>query len=397
MPYEDDLANALRGAAELAPRPHLAAFAAGAAARGRVIRRRRRAAVLAVSTGMVLLALTAAAVLPGGGGGGVAPAGEQPITGAFMERTVRTLLPPGTVSDAHGAGLGEVQPPQAGPQVVFVFDDGHGPTRLSLTTERVALPVDASTEGTECMTGDQPGECERTVRPDGTIVLVQSATGRPGSADRTRTVLATGPDGRRIRLDAVAGAPGQTATATDISITVPQMVAIVTSGDWDPVFGALVAPKYPKTAFSGLPAARIAETAVALLPQGVTATVPEGRFGDGQSDLTLAGRDRQAHLGLTAQRGAVITREAFESSVDPNSRVRTADGTSVVRREVQADSDENGPVLSWAVEALHPDGTRVSAVQTAPGVWPDVPPLPGREVLTMDQLVTLTASPTWRG
>ncbi|MFD0568764.1 hypothetical protein ACFQ0T_04995 [Kitasatospora gansuensis] len=40
MPYEDDLTDALRGAAELAPQLQLSAFAAGAAARGRAIRRR---------------------------------------------------------------------------------------------------------------------------------------------------------------------------------------------------------------------------------------------------------------------------------------------------------------------------------------------------------------------
>ncbi|MFJ1708395.1 hypothetical protein [Kitasatospora sp. NPDC088346] len=394
MPYEDDLTDALRGAADLAPQPHLPAFVAGAAARGRAIRRRRRVAVSAASTAVALFALTAVAVFPRGG---TAPAADQRVSRAFMERTVRALLPSGTVSDVHAAGLGEAGRPGVGPGVALVFDDGHGPTRLTLSTERMALPIDADTPGAECVTGDQPGECERTVRPDGTIVLVKQATERQEQPGRTWTAFATGPDGRRIRLDATVRGPVPEAGGTGVSITVPQMVDVVTSSAWGPVFEALVTPQYPKTAFSGLPADRIAGTAVTLLPAGVTAAVPEGRFGNGQSQLTLTGAGRTALLTLTAQRDGVITREAFESGVDPGSLVRTADGTSVVTREVRGDSDESLPVLSWAVEALHPDGTRVSVVQTAPGVWPDVPPLPGREVLTKEQLVTLAASPSWRG
>ncbi|MFD0568765.1 hypothetical protein ACFQ0T_05000 [Kitasatospora gansuensis] len=349
-----------------------------------------------MTTAVALLSLTAVAVLPGDGDT-LVPVAEQPVSGAFMERTVRTLLPPGTVSKVQTTGLAEARPPGTGPGLALTFDDGHGPTRIQLSTERMALPIDGNTQGTECVIGDQPGTCERLVLADRTIVLTRQLTERQGPVTGGRTVLATGPDGRQVRLDAFDDGPGQPDTGAEGSLSVPQLVGIAISEAWDPVFRALDTPRYPKDAFSGLPAARIAAIAVPLLPAGTTAKIPEGRFADGRSELTLTGQGRQVVLDISAQHVGVITREAFEAGAAPGTVTHTADGTSVVRREVQPDSDLNGPVVSWAVEALHPDGTRVSAVQSVPGTWPDVPPLPGREVLTMDQLVALVAAPVWRG
>ncbi|MFJ9519947.1 hypothetical protein ACIRPK_17015 [Kitasatospora sp. NPDC101801] len=393
MSHEDDLAKALRGAAALAPQPSPPAFAAGAAARGRAIRRRRRAAALAGAAALALCTVTAVAVLPGAGGGTTVASEDPSISAAFMEQTVRALLPPGQVAEVRASGVTKAKPFGEIAQIALTLDDGKGPTQLGLTTERVALPVDADTPGTECMAGIQHGTCERTVRPDGTILVVEQDSWVQAPVRRQWVVTATTTDGRRIRLEASLAAGER----TDSAVGVPQMIGIVTSSTWDPVFGAVTTPRYPKEAFSGLPAARIAATATALLPPGVTAKAPDGRFANGQTVLTLTGQDRQVVLNLGAQPKAMITREAFEAGADPSTLIRTADGTSVVRRESRADSDESGPVLSWSAEALHPDGTRVSVGQTAPGVWPDVPPLSGREVLTMDQLVAIAASPTWRG
>ncbi|MGW4650704.1 hypothetical protein [Kitasatospora sp. NPDC004289] len=389
MSYEDEFAQALRGAAASAPQSEPTALAAGAATRGRALRRRRRTVRLGVCAAVVASGLATAALLPGAGT--VTPADDQPISAAFMERTVRSLLPPGSVTGIHGSGIGTRGFGSVGPTVALMLDVGHGPVQFSLTTERMPLPVDADTPGTECLTSGQPAVCTRTEGADGTIVLLQR-TQDPGEAGGRKGLLlqTTTAEGRRIRLDLSGQDP-------EASLTVAQLTALATSPEWDPVFSALAVPGYPKSAFQGMPADRIAATGLALLPPGVTGKAAEGRFGNGEQRIALTGDGREAQLGLSVHLHDQITPQAFESGAQPGELTRAADGTAVIARRVRDNSDDTAPVKSWSVEALHADGTRVGLVQTGPGVWPDVPPMDGREVLSLDQLVAMAGSPAWRG
>ncbi|MFI5531332.1 hypothetical protein ACIA8O_22650 [Kitasatospora sp. NPDC051853] len=387
MSYEDELARALRGAADLAPRPEPAVLAAGAAARGRVLRRRRRAVRAGVCAAVVASALTTVALLPGSE---PAPPAERPmVSAAFMELTVRALLPPGSVVEVLGSTGGRPDPHANGPMVELMLDDGHGPVRFSVSTERMALPVDADTPGAECPATRQAEQCVRTEGADGTIVLVQRAVERAEQGGRkTLVVQTTNREGRRVRLDLAGQDP-------ESSLTVDRLTEIATSPAWDPVFVGLAVPDRPKEDNLGMPADRIASTVRALLPAGVDGKAPEGRFANGEQWLALTGNGREARLTVSVHLRSPIRPEAFGRGEE--GLTRTADGASVLTRELRDDSDAKAPVTIRTVDVLHPDGTRVILSQSGPGVWPDLPPLEGREVLSLQQLVALAASPAWRG
>lgn len=388
MPFEEDLTVTLRGAADLAPDPRMIELATGAAERGRQLRRRRRARLLGGTAAVALLGLAATSLLPGGGitqQPGVLP--SETINGAFMERTIASLLPPGQVTNVKGFGIGEMA--RGGPSVSFLFDDGKGAGQVNLSTNRMALPIDQDTEGTECFDSSEFEGCIRTVLPDGSILVVMKQLGQMPKGSESWIVIATTPGGRQVRLDARNTVYGSPPLRADPSLTVEQLTTVVTSEAWDPLFGQLATPGSGKPAVPGPAPARILETVEALLPPGARAERPaveQRRSGSASLKVTLDGHTSGLFIAVMPK---------WEGSAEGFGTTTTSDGVRLSVGERGISKSGGGPAVSWDVDALHPDGTRVIVTEGNSDANGPLP-LAGAEALTMDQLKAIATSPTWR-
>lgn len=185
----DAFTLALRRAADGLPPADGLGLVSGGYARGRTLRRRRAAvitagvAVLALAgTGGVLAAGAghgqaraetgtgvAAAPVLGGSPASAAPASATsaapPVSARQMEDLLISFLPHGTISGRDGRGTDSELPPYA--QVVF--DDGHGPSEISVgvdTTSETPPPCPAHSPAGE--------SCTRTHVHGGTLTVIKT-------------------------------------------------------------------------------------------------------------------------------------------------------------------------------------------------------------------------------
>ncbi|MEU9129506.1 hypothetical protein AB0D08_15600 [Kitasatospora sp. NPDC048540] len=412
MTFEEDFSHALRDAAELSPDPPAVALARSAARIGHLRRQRRRAVLVTSSLAAVVLAglTVAGAHLPGLK---TTPSGghrSDRITGPFMDRTIRALLPTGEVQESRAFGLGEVQAPGAGPLVSVVFDDGRGSAMVTLTTDRVALPITTKTNGTECWDSfSSPVEaCTRTPRPDGSVLLIQKLHPRDQYDVRTWMAVYTGADGHQIRVDETnsrnAGLP---LTRDAPPLNDEQLAALVTSRLWDPVFEEFTGPATPRPTapVTRAPArppasAEVLAKATALLPAGVTAGDGGTQESEGTAHFPVTSQGRESTLAVTVtphwrEEDQDDPKTFFRGFADSGTLSTAADGTLVIVRVTGASKGSPEPALHWSVEALHPDGTMVQVNEwIGAKVWDAVP---GTPALTTDQLTALVTGPAWRG
>ncbi|WP_457033802.1 hypothetical protein [Kitasatospora sp. P5_F3] len=386
MPFEEDFTRTLRQAADLAPDPRMRELAIGAAGRGRQLRYRRRARLLGGTAALAAVGLAATSFLPGGVTLQPSALPSESISGAFMERTVASLLPPGQVTDLKGFGVGETA--HGGPHASFLFDDGKGAGQVNLSTNRMALPIDQDTVGTECFELDQTEGCTRTVLPDGSILVVMKVREQQPKGSRKSIVIATTPTGRQVRLDAFNTVHGSLPLRDEPSLTVEQSTTVVTSEAWAPLFDRLTVPGSGKPAVPGPAPAKILTTVEALLPSGAGLERPaieQRPSGTADFKVTLAGHT--SGLVVTVMPKWQGQREMFETT--------TPDGISITTGERGTTKSGGGPAVFWDVDVLHPDGTRVMISEG--NVNADGPqPLAGAEALTMDQLKTIATNPAWR-
>ncbi|KJS59651.1 hypothetical protein [Streptomyces rubellomurinus] len=412
MPLDDRFAALLHDAAELAPDPPAAELAASA--RRRHLRaRRRRTAVVAAATAVVALTALGTRLLPGAdpgpGSTRLAPSGGWPegITGTFMTDTLVSLLPPGQITAAGGYGTNDGAVPGLPPSAHLLYDDGQGAGMVTLSVDRVALPISETTAGTQCADPvESPTEgCERTVLPDGGIVVVDRLAPVEPMKVRKWQATYTGPDGRRLQIWEVnATSYGPPLSRPNPPLTPRQLTAAVTSNAWDPLFapGAATTPapgNSPEP--SGPSADRIIATARALLPPGTLADPGATQHTTGRAHLsvTLDGRTSMLSVRADPRRAdaasAARVRQAYEhgDGVDP-AAVRTPDGTLVQVRQLHASKSGDGPVLRWIVTALHPDDTEVTVAEWNGTDEPNA--RPGTPALTTEQLTAIAVAAPWR-
>ncbi|MDH6135624.1 hypothetical protein P3T37_005040 [Kitasatospora sp. MAA4] len=399
MPFDDNFSQALREAAELAPEIPMDTLVDGAQSRSRRRTVRRRTAVAASAAGVLLAGLAVTQLQPSGSSLATSDGRSSQITGAFMDRTFKSLLPPGRVTEDQGAGIGQVDPPGAGPRATLKFDDGHGAGMINLSTNRVPAPVARGAQDTECPDPftSPDANCVRTVRPDGSILLVNKLALRPGGP-LTWNVTWTGTDGRQIRIDeynSVTAAPPTTRPEPPLSIE--QVTAIETSSAWDPVFEQFAAPASgaPSPGTHVAPPAEVIATAAALLPTGAQhSTSTDGQTSPDTAHFTVTLGGHTSVLQVTVypnwdQGGNVAPHTVFEDSANGGPLTRTPNGTEVLARTSGA-----GSTLHLMVDTLHPDGTRVTVTEwnDPKGHQPAGDPL----ALTLDQLTTLATGSTWQ-
>ncbi|MEV4610981.1 hypothetical protein AB0K43_00060 [Kitasatospora sp. NPDC049258] len=410
MTFEEDFSHALRGAADLAPdRP--GDVLARAAVRIGYRRRQRRRSLLAAGAGV--LALAGVTVVGVATHGPYSPAGRprsDRITGDFMLRTMTSLLPTGQVVEGRGFGIGEVSPPEAGPVASVIFDDGRGAAMISLNTDRVALPITGRTGGTQCTDSfDEPVEsCTRTVRPDGSVLLIEKFGQRNEYMAKTWTAIYTGTDGRHVRVDETnSRTTGVPFSRENPPLNEEQLAALVTSGLWDPLFEEFIGPPTPRptapvtrTPAPLPPAAEVLERAERQLPAGAEAADggAQESAGTAHFPVTLDGRTSTLTVSVTPHWRAddlADPRAFFLDSGGSDPVTRTPDGTAVIVRVTGASKGSSDPALHWNVEALHPDGTLVTVGEfNGDRIWNAGP---GSPALSTDQLIALATGPVWRG
>ncbi|KQV17545.1 MULTISPECIES: hypothetical protein [unclassified Kitasatospora] len=386
MPFEEDFTRTLRQAADLAPDPQMSQLAIGAAGRGRQLRYRRRARLLGGTAALAAVGLAATSFLPGGVTLQPSALPSENISGAFMERTVASLLPPGQVTELKGFGTNDMS--HGGPGVSFLFDDGKGTGQVSLSTDRMALPIDQDTMGTECLALDLSEGCTRTVLPDGSILVVMKAREQQPKGARKSIVIATAPTGRQVRLDAFNTVHGSLPLRDEPSLTVEQSTAVVTSEAWAPLFDQLTVPGSGRPTAPGPAPAKILTTIEALLPSGARLERPAvEQRPSGRADFKVTLDGHTSGLVVIVMPKWEGQREMFETT--------TPDGFSITTGERGMTKGGSGPAVFWDVDVLHPDGTRVLISES--NIDANGPqPLAGAEALTMDQLQAIAANPAWR-
>ncbi|WP_035849402.1 hypothetical protein [Kitasatospora azatica] len=402
MPFDDKFTRLLQEAAELAPDPPGSALADAAERRSRRHTARRRAAVAGGAAALLVVGLGAAELRPGGLSVAASHDRSGGVSAQFMIDTLTSLLPPGRISEAHGSGIGDGSTPGGGPQASLLYDDGHGAALVQLTTDRLSLPVTRWTGGTQCPDPfNAPVEgCTRTVRPDGSVVVFQREAPRTAGAPATWTVLYTGTDGRRVRIDErnsrTTGAP---TTRPQPPLGGDQLTAVAVSAEWDLLFAEFtVSASAPPAATAERTPSEIIAAVEKLLPAGARCEAdPSKQVTLGTAHLTVTLEGRTSMLTITALRDWNLglprsPRETFDAAPQSNTVTHTADGTSVVSWSAEPGTD-GGTVRGRVVHTQHPDGTRVEVVE-----WSGTNGYQFTDTalaLSSDQLAAIAADTSW--
>ncbi|MFD9127652.1 hypothetical protein [Kitasatospora sp. NPDC059571] len=396
MSWEENFTAALGSAAELAPEPEPNGLADAAERRGRQRRRNRRATVLggAAAVAATVLAVGSGLIGPGGvagiGGPGGRPAAR--VSDAYMRDTLAALMPAGQVRNAHGWGRSNTGNPVA----ALEFEGANGPGRISLDVRQVSLPITAGTEDTQCADpfGEPVESCTRTTRRDGSILVVYVLLPRQQGMSKSLTAVHTRADGEQVRLDAFDPDGGQ-----GVALTADQAVAVVTSSAWDRASDGVRPTDAPRPGVSSPAPSALLATLTGLLPAGATADqagAPQSTPGVARVKVTFEGR--ASWLSVTVwphwgQEGKDDPRQVFEAA-GGQGLTHTADGTGVITRADGASKGGGGPTLTWGVDTLHPDGTRVDLSEwNGPNGYAFEP---GTPALSVEQLTALATARDWR-
>ncbi|GGQ91111.1 hypothetical protein [Kitasatospora griseola] len=402
MSSDNAVSELLRDAADLAPdTPGEVLADVGERLGRRRVLRRRAAAAAAAGAAMTLVALGGVAVQHGGASApaAVRRAANPAVTGQFMIDTLTSLLPPGRVDDTHGEGS-DAQ--FGGPLAHVAYDDGRGASAMTLSTDWVALPIGPGTEGTQCVdpTERPTAGCTRTVGADGSILVIQKFTPEPGGGPTsTWTAIWTGSDGRRVRLSELnSRTAGPPLTRPEPVLSVEQLAAVVSSPAWNPVFEVFAtSTNTPASSQLPLPDAILA-TAESLLPsdaQHDRGSTPQTTPGAAHLIVTVDGRTSLLSISVTPQwMKEGNPRSLFADLAAGGQPTRTQSGADVITSTSGATKSSPNPPVRWLVDALLPDGTRVSISENNGTTGYDAQP--GNPALTLDQLTALAAATAWQ-
>ncbi|MFI9161286.1 hypothetical protein [Kitasatospora aureofaciens] len=404
--FTDGFARALRGAAELAPEPVRHTLAAQAEQGGRRRRRRRRAAVASALAVLVLagaggftalggrpLGLTGPATQPG-------PDRPEMSTRDFIT-LISGLLPRGTVQELNTDGPEKLSGHTTG--ATLLFDDGAGASIVEFSVERTNLRPDA---GAVCTDGFQTPQdsCDRTVRPDGSVLVIDRLRNQNAKDGREWRVTWAAPDGRRVSFTEYNGQPA-TANRTEPPVADPtRLTELVTDPAWDRVFAALApvkdAPRPgdspPSASATGGPSnAELLAKLVPLLPAGAEVEKQD----PGHAALTVTYQGRTSMLQVGADPASERGRDEL-ATMDRNPptplevRQKGADGTLVVTNRFGNGKSATNPVLHWTAAVHYPDGSRLWLAE-----WNgenQYTARPGDPALDVDRLKAIATAQAWR-
>ncbi|WP_030391239.1 hypothetical protein [Kitasatospora purpeofusca] len=434
--FEERFARELRVAATLAPDERLFALAAGAERLGRRRRNRRRAAV-AGGAAIAVLAVGSVGAFTGGPGLGMfGPAVEPPMTGDEVVRLVAGLLPPGAVTDATASTPGNAGP-SSDPHLalgLFNFDDGKGVSSIHYFVERgtqrpewAAVCIDPAVRPKD--------SCDRTVRPDGSVLVIDKARDATFTGQREWRGIYARPDGTVIRLVEFNG--NQANPTRELPpLDAAQLAAVVTAPEWGRVVAEIPAnPNAPEvsgpaqssstaatpTAPPSTPTASTAPPSPVTVPPspGIASPAP----GDSLPELAAVlagllptgakevGRDAEngavtveyegrtsrltIHVEPAGARGIEFKKGAEESTPTPlEVRQKLPDGTLVVMNQFGNGKSAVDPLLHWVAWVYYPDGRNI-LISEGNGE-DELSPRPGQPALSVEQLRAMVMAPDWR-
>ncbi|MFD5465931.1 hypothetical protein ACFWIQ_24320 [Kitasatospora sp. NPDC127059] len=400
--FADGFARALRGAAELAPEPVRHTLAARAEQHGRRWRRRRRTAVASALVVLVLAGGGFAAAGPGGfdlvGPTGPPEPSLPTMDPREMVALFSGLLPKGTVTELNSAPPKKVDRHRTG--ATLLFDDGAGASIVGFSAERTNLAPEAAAV---CMDGFQTPQdsCERTVRPDGSVLVIDKLRSTNTQGGREWRVTWAAPDGRRVGFTEYNGQPAIANRPSPPVSDDTQLTDLVTSPVWDQIFATLApAEGAPKPAHSPAPTATGPSNAdllaklVPLLPAGAKV---EGQD-PGHAALTVTFEGRTSMLTVAfdppSQRGRDELATMDRNLPTPlEVREKRPDGSLVVTNRFGNGKTATNPVLHWLGAVYYPDGSQVRINEwNGPNAYTFEP---GDPALDVDRLKAVATAPVW--
>ncbi|MER7850753.1 hypothetical protein ABTZ03_43270 [Kitasatospora sp. NPDC096077] len=404
--FGDVFAQALRGAAELAPEPVQHTLTAQAEQRGRRRRRRRRTAVASTLAVLVLAGAGGFAAVGGGTFGLVGPADPGPerptMDSEELTTLVTGLLPKGTTQLLASGAPGQQDQHRNG--ATLLFDDGAGASLVAFSVERTDLAPEAAAV---CMDGFQTPQdsCDRTVRPDGSVLVIDKLRSEHTPGGREWRVTWAGPDGRRVSFTEYNGQPATVNRPNPPLTSDSQLTDLVTSPAWERVFATLApageGPRpnltpAPQPSTPGPSKAELLAKLVPLLPAGAKV----GKQDTDHAALTVTFEGRTSMLTVAvdppSQRGredlAMTARNDHPTPLEVHEK--RPDGTLVVTNRFGNGKTATNPVLHWMAVVYFPNGGQVRINE-----WNgenDYTFNPGDPALDVDGLKALATAPVWR-
>ncbi len=352
----------------------------------------RRRAALASASACLLLAVGCGSAT--GHGRSDAPADPDAGTSqSALVRTLRKLVPTGTLTDRTGTGTNRGKAP--GTASLTLRKDGRTGL-LDLSANRLPVPVSPLYSGCPDRALNPFSTCTTTHRR-GAVLTSEEQPVDPSRAEAGRrvTVVLTSDDGRQLVLsespapggpDRAGAAPGPTAPP----LTPRQLAAVAVSADWQPILAAL--PAAPDAAAPGVvqtvPADRITGIVTGALPRGLRVADAGGQPGFGH--LTVDDGRGRCLVAVTVQRwkpGDPDIGEVFGKAR------QLPDGTRVLTS--RAPSAKGGAhAVEWQADTLTTDGLRVLVAEVNARAY-RLPGTRSTPVLSVGRLVRIARAPAW--
>ncbi|MFD4906947.1 hypothetical protein [Kitasatospora purpeofusca] len=408
---EDGFAQALRGAAALAPEVALFSLAAGAERRGRRWRSRRRAAVAGVAA-VAVLAVGGVGVFVDAGPGAVlsgsaaADPAVQPMTSEEAVDLVAGLLPPGSLQTVTAETPGVPGPANNKHRTVGVlrYDDGQGASLVRYAVERGSQRPEAAAVCMDGFTMPQDS-CERTTGLDGSVLVIDKLRDQNFPGKREWRATRATPDGMVIQIIEYNGEPA-TPTRETPPLDGGQLAAMVTSPTWGRIVAALPAnpgaPK-PDRSSAGAPAPAATTPAPADLLATLTKLLPPGAQASGADEqhtaLTVTFEGRTSKVSIYAEpagsRGQQDKKDAEEGLATPlEVHEKLSDGTLLVLNRFGNGKTAVDPLLHWTAKVYCPDGRNILLNEWNGENGYDY--RPGDPALSVEQLKAVITAPDWR-
>ncbi|MFG2477093.1 hypothetical protein [Streptomyces fagopyri] len=221
-----------------------------------------------------------------------------------------------------------------------------------------------------------------TFEPPGAPSLVRAGV-RNGRRRRRRRAAAVGVSGAAVLALVGLGAavvPGLLSDGRTADHTLAGPAASATTGPG-------TASATPKPTFTGaLPADRALATLTALLPTGLTHSIPPGSGRSGQLWVDDGHGKSLFEVHVSRQTSTTAIRSHVFAGVTP-----LADGTLIQSRQTPSGTDPG----HQTVNVLHPDGLYVTVMQwQAPSQ--NAPSTRTTPILTLAQLRVIATSSQWR-
>ncbi|MFB7262923.1 hypothetical protein ACFCXH_12245 [Streptomyces nojiriensis] len=410
MPFEDELAEALRRTGEgFTTNP--GALAEAGEERGRRRARRRAAAAGGSALALVLTATAGAyagGLFGGSGAEGAVPAAAPPatpradgrrtgtgaVTADRMIGNLKSLLPGGRLTEPKARGTDD----ELGPRVGAVYDDGKGPAAISLRLQRVDPFGSQARAHTECEDRNLQSydDCRTEQLSDGSRLLLHQGYEYPDRRTDTKVWRAVLVTVQGFLVDAsewnAAADKDAPVSRTDPPLTIAQLKGLVTSDTWHAALNDLPAadPEPAPRPESIALRDRKAVDALEQLMNRLGITVPIASKG-GQGTY-------YGYVVLDDGKGRSLVQINVQPTANSmlftdNSAVTTeSDGTKV--KVTAGPGEKNRGVTQWKVDTLRKDGLRVvlSAFNTADQNGPATRPAPA---LTAEQLRKIALAPEW--